>query len=66
MEVLKKNISSKSDIEVFAKSSGVCNDILSKIEVSREKDSDDCEERLKSLRFILGTRQRLRRCKKDL
>lgn len=65
LETLKKNISLPTDIEVIAKSSGMCKDVLDKIEESRKKDLEDCQKRLKNLMFILGTRQKLRAWKKN-
>ena len=65
LEILKRNISSPSDVEIVAKDSGMYNDILDKIKESREKDLEDCQERIKSLRFILGKRQKLRDWKKN-
>lgn len=64
LEILRGNISSPSDVEIVAKDSGMYNDILDKIKESREKDLEDCQERIKSLRFILGKRQKLRDWKK--
>jgi hypothetical protein len=60
LEILNKNVSSPTDMEVIAESSGVCKDILDEIKESRKRDMEDCHDRIKSLKFILGTRQRLR------
>ena len=65
LEILRKNISSPSDIERVAEDSGLYKDILDSIKESRKKDLEDCEERLRSLRFILGKRKKLRTWGKD-
>jgi hypothetical protein len=60
LEILRENIASQSDIERVAEDLGTYKDILDMIRESRKKDLEDCEEKLRSSRFIIGKRKKLR------
>jgi hypothetical protein len=60
LEILKGHVSSPTDIEMIAEKCDMCKDILDEIKESKKKDLEEYEERLKSLKFVLRTRQKLR------
>lgn len=66
LEILKEHVSSPTDIEIIAEECDACKDILDEIKESKKKDLEECKERLKSLKFVLGTRQKLREWSKVL